>query len=151
MNQLPDVHPFLCVDHRVVAIEVHGGDESPHESMWEVSFGEKDAEEGVRYVLGWLHGAGEGVQVTVSVGAIVVDTGTPYSDEDFSQLFGVSEACETLYQSTRTAALVAVSLTKETLELPNFMPPAKVEPFPDEDVEQTADESVVKTTCPVTC
>lgn len=138
MSQLRDTHPFLSVDHRVVAVEVRVGDESPHESMWEVSFGEKDDDEGVRYVLGWLHSAGEGIQVTVSVGAVVVDTGIPYDEEDFSKLFGVSDACEALYESTRVAASVAASLTRETLELPAYMPPVKVEPFPDDEVEQTA-------------
>ncbi|MBP2412277.1 hypothetical protein JOF48_001076 [Arthrobacter stackebrandtii] len=130
---------FLSIDHRVVGVEVHAGDESAHDLMWEVSYGERDAEESARYALGWLHGAGEGVQVTVSVGALVVDTGIPYADEDFSRLFGASDACEALYEYARMAGSVAISLTRETLELPAYMPLVQVEPFPDDDDEQVPD------------
>ncbi|WP_125615960.1 hypothetical protein [Specibacter cremeus] len=136
MSELPGTHPFLTVDHRVVAADVHVGDETAHEIMWEVSFGEKDADEGIRYVMGWLHGAGDGVQVTVSVGAIVVDTGIPYDSAQFAEIFAVSDACEALYQSARAAASVSISLTKEALALPDYMPPATVAPFPEDDSEE---------------
>lgn len=136
---MSQTQPFLSVDHRVVGVEVHVGDESLHDVRWEVSYGERDAEESVRYALGWLHGAGEGIQVTVSVGAVVVDTGIPYADDDFSRLFGESDACEALYESARMAGSVAISLTRENLELPAIMPPAQVEPFPDDDDELVPD------------
>ncbi|MDJ0355595.1 hypothetical protein [Paenarthrobacter sp. PH39-S1] len=135
MSGMPRAHSFLGIDHRVVAAEVRVGDEAAHEIMWEVSFGEKDADEGFRYVMGWLHGAGDGVQVTVSVGAIVIDTGIPYDDDKFSRIFATSDACEALYQSTRAAAAVVLALTRETLTLPVYMPPASIAPFPNEEVE----------------
>lgn len=132
MNQ---IQQFLSVDHKVLGVEVHVGDESSHDVMWEVSYGKLNTEEGIRYALGWLHSAGEGIQVTVSLGAVVVDTGIPYVDEEFPDIFGISDACLAMYQSARTAASVAISLTRETLELPAYMPLAQVEPFPEEDAD----------------
>lgn len=131
--------PFLSTDHRVLGVEVHVGGESAHDVMWEVSYGQFDPEEGIRYALGWLHTAGEGIQVTVSLGAVIADTGIAYAEEEFAEQFGGSDACEAMYQSARTAASVAISLTRESLDLPEYMPLAQVEPFPEEDEQDESD------------
>ena len=128
-----DIHHFFATDMRVISADVNRGSEEAHDPIWEISYAEPIDDDDFRFVVGWLHCAAERIQVSVSIGSIVADTGVaPEPGATFADLFQGSEALDTIYQKARDTARILVALTDGAIDFPKIAPPASIVPFPDE-------------------
>lgn len=127
---------FTVSDISLLSADVHLGSEEAHPIMWEVSYGEREAS-GFYFASGWLHAAGDGIQVSVSVGSVLTETGTEYDHDDPREAIRhEDEMLDELYQRARSAARVLVALTDFDLDLPMSMPEPLVGPFEAEISEE---------------
>lgn len=141
-----DVQHFFATDLRVLSADVNRGSEEAHDPIWEISYAEPIEDDDFRFVVGWLHCAGERIQVSVSIAAIVADTGiAPEPGTKFEDIFQAAEALDTIYQKARDTARILVALTDGAIDFPKVAPPAAISPFTDDsendnDTEQNPED-----------
>ncbi|MCQ9162779.1 hypothetical protein [Arthrobacter sp. STN4] len=135
MMTLKSSDPFVAVDHSVLEANIDVGENFPEQIVWEVSYGALDPDGKDRSVMGWLLVAGSEVQVTVFLGALLIENGKRYTEDDFVKIFAESDACRGMYDSARMAAAVMIGLTKSNLAIPAEMPDVSIAKLSEVDDE----------------
>lgn len=118
---------FYTTDVRVFYATMEQGSEKQHEASWDIRYAPKVKDDVIRFISGELHCAGDGIQVSVSVGAILADTGFQYKEDDLEELLSDSDAVESLYQGARNAARILVSLAEGSCDVPETAPEGAID------------------------
>lgn len=115
-----------------------------HAPKWDVVAYPKDEDQDdFQIVIGTLHAAGDEGHVYVTVGAMMMESGSVAKDrysEEFLELLAESEALETVYALARIHALTISATTGFTLELPLMFGPATSIEMWNGEANEGADE-----------
>lgn len=114
-------HPFVIVDQRILSAHVDFGPKEEHEPVWRLSYSAKDEADEFRYLEAWLHGCSTELVFSITVGALLEETGIPFAESDVEEILGGTYVSSTLFSMARKSANALLSLMEEDLALPDFL------------------------------